>query len=641
MRIEKITLTNFRNFDEAEIDFTDPATFFTGSNHVGKSSIVDAIAWAVTGVCRGLDAGGKGTEYLVRAGQPPDSMCVVMQTDKGEIARRTSDTKRGKTAVEIAKTLGVPREVALVCLAWEAFITMEPAAARNLIMNSLGVEVDPLQIRKLLGDDAHHIPPAAVGLNSPEAIGAAFKACYDERSAVTKQLKMGTAPDLSVYAEQIRSFSAQEAQETLTDLRAQLKDLEQELERESTKEATGGGRQEQAAADLEKRLKETKDEIADVERQIIDLGPAPDVESVEKDLKAARKKAADQKKHTGEMQLELGGLDAIIRELKERHRILATSQSKGKTECPTCTSKLTKDQYEKLMRETLDLLLVKQTAMENLGGELVKLKAQTSDTDRMVVKFDAVLSSASNHKKMRETFQERLHGLGERLAEIQADAAALAGGAALEEEPTLHFDATPSDLNALRQRIENGRRLIASLEAYIPLRRYADTYEKDKEALKAKLVALERLVEALSPKGKIVETLIKSKLGPFFGQINEALGAFGYHALVNLTEGFEILIQNGDEKPIPFRLISDSERVRLALAIQIAFAKSSGFGLIVTDDVSRLDAPSKENLVAVIEAAINQKWIEQAILAGTMSGETFVDPELPGWSFIEIGAPDG
>jgi len=62
-----------------------------GQNYSGKSTILDAICYALKGVCRGTDEGGRGADKLVSAdgnGRPlAKSFTVKLETDLGIIER--------------------------------------------------------------------------------------------------------------------------------------------------------------------------------------------------------------------------------------------------------------------------------------------------------------------------------------------------------------------------------------------------------------------------------------------------------------------------------------------------------------------------------------------------------------------------
>ena len=49
MHLNKLVMRNFKKFRRAEVEFQDGLTGIVGSNGAGKSTIVEAIAWALYG----------------------------------------------------------------------------------------------------------------------------------------------------------------------------------------------------------------------------------------------------------------------------------------------------------------------------------------------------------------------------------------------------------------------------------------------------------------------------------------------------------------------------------------------------------------------------------------------------------------
>ncbi len=43
MHLKNLTLLNFKNYDEVNVEFTEGANFFTGNNGEGKTNLLDAI----------------------------------------------------------------------------------------------------------------------------------------------------------------------------------------------------------------------------------------------------------------------------------------------------------------------------------------------------------------------------------------------------------------------------------------------------------------------------------------------------------------------------------------------------------------------------------------------------------------------
>jgi exonuclease SbcC len=73
MHLDKLVMRNFKKYRRAEVDFQDGLTGIVGSNGSGKSTIVEAIAWALYG----SRAAGLKREYM-RAQKHENELCQIL-----------------------------------------------------------------------------------------------------------------------------------------------------------------------------------------------------------------------------------------------------------------------------------------------------------------------------------------------------------------------------------------------------------------------------------------------------------------------------------------------------------------------------------------------------------------------------------
>ena len=57
MKLKKTSITKYRCFKEAEIDFDEHTTLIVGKNGAGKTAILDAVAVAISTFLLGIDGG--------------------------------------------------------------------------------------------------------------------------------------------------------------------------------------------------------------------------------------------------------------------------------------------------------------------------------------------------------------------------------------------------------------------------------------------------------------------------------------------------------------------------------------------------------------------------------------------------------
>ncbi|HQD77163.1 MAG TPA: AAA family ATPase, partial [Bacillota bacterium] len=78
MKINRLIIENFRNHKKTEINM-ERINFFAGHNNAGKTSILAAIEWALTGRCIWTDKAGRGAADLVRQGEKQAAVALDVE----------------------------------------------------------------------------------------------------------------------------------------------------------------------------------------------------------------------------------------------------------------------------------------------------------------------------------------------------------------------------------------------------------------------------------------------------------------------------------------------------------------------------------------------------------------------------------
>lgn len=135
MILDRLTLTNFKRFRDTEIKFQDGITGILGNNGTGKSSLVQAIFFALYGV----KATGISSDYIVSSFTSPKEKCTVtldfrIGSDEFRVIRTF---KKGKTITHEAEIYKnkklVAKEVSPVEEAVQRTLGMGPVDFRNTI----------------------------------------------------------------------------------------------------------------------------------------------------------------------------------------------------------------------------------------------------------------------------------------------------------------------------------------------------------------------------------------------------------------------------------------------------------------------------------------------------------------------------
>lgn len=145
MRINKLSIENFRNHKKTELNL-DRINFFVGGNNAGKTSILAAIEWGLTGRCMWTDRAGRGAADLVRQGEK-HAIVAMEVAGLGAVVRslpphtlqagKVSGVNEGQAAIHNA--LGAAEDRLRVALNAGAFVNMSQAEQRAFLFNAYGL----------------------------------------------------------------------------------------------------------------------------------------------------------------------------------------------------------------------------------------------------------------------------------------------------------------------------------------------------------------------------------------------------------------------------------------------------------------------------------------------------------------------
>ncbi|KKM93308.1 hypothetical protein LCGC14_1209600, partial [marine sediment metagenome] len=223
MQITGIYIKDFGNHRETTIDLTHALSIFRGPLESGKTMIRDAIRWAFTGVCRGMEErkdepnlirhGAKGAEvqvpfthngedYKITRGVSASTQSLILHKAGNVVATGLKDAQAA-----IYATLGVSE--ALLANLFDAFELSQMASRdRKKIIQGLFTSDSPDILKKYLVDAGHggleqakpeggsisHLD-AILGAYSTQGIDAASGYAVDQRILAKRELKALIDPE--------------------------------------------------------------------------------------------------------------------------------------------------------------------------------------------------------------------------------------------------------------------------------------------------------------------------------------------------------------------------------------------------------------------------------------------------------------
>lgn len=556
MTIAKLAIRDFRCLGDVALDLHPRLTFLGAKNASGKSSVCDALQWALSGVCRGTDAKGAGSKNLIRQGESNMKVTVAF-SDGTYITRALSKT--GNTILDPPDAV-LPNKDVLACLMnGAAFLDFAHADAKKLLMSVLDVHVEYQGERLTL-----------------DQVEAKYQIAFNERRDAKAKLNAIQIPPMP-------TGDVPDIQK----LDQKLKELREQEHALTAKEAKGGGKREALAAQLT-RAKVT------AEKAKSDFEAHPQVAALEAQIEAIDKATlpAPKADEATRARAELAEVAGQVSKLSDG--VVWLSKHSPSSGCALSKSIPCGTPAEAF-----------KTHLAGLKKELVSLETRQKE-------LDATLKTLADEDKSRQAMA------ADRARLVAAvEKAKLLVTAALDAETTVYnlqkdLDALPAEsgpspeLLTLRERIAKGEGIVQAAREL--MRQRLDHEDKTKaqaEAAEA-LQTLEAQVADLGPKGVRVEALAAS-IGAFETRINAALEGFGYRLTFSL-EPWDVVVNGRSAE-----LLSTSERLRVGAAFTMALAEVTGLGFCVIDGADLLDQAGKDALSALVS-----EWDKgQVIIAAT------------------------
>ena len=508
MRIERMSLTNFRSHRKTEFNL-NRVNIFRAGHGGGKSSTALAIEYCLTGRNALTDARGAGSEALVTLGE--SQMAVALDLGDAVITRSRNraggqllisgkgKSLAGKDAeAAIARNCGEPDVLSAVMNATR-FCRMDKKVQRALLAGALAsdpVEIEP-EIVALLQPFVGTQFPVRKELSSAGEVDRWHKDIFDLRAGAKRDLKaMGDLAEPQIP----RDCPSEK------DVSGQLAHLEDQKAGFTAQRARNVKAVDEANASKRAMHQGRVDKLAAARKTVADMGSW----CIETSEELAKLQKLSKRKP------EADKLSTLITENKAKREGLRQEHAKlsapMQTECPTC-----KRSYDNLPDHSARLGEIDKEAEEldvalwKLQGDLTKLP-NFEDTQRRLERHQQAMPLVSVAEAV-------VKDLGE-IAEPEYPAA-----------NTTELDAEIVDLS---ERIAKGREIEKEVVRYTEQRRQYDAAKERRGKLEQEIAKLERLVEYFSPKGPIASALIGGKLPSFVARINAVLLRFGFCCEIEL-----------------------------------------------------------------------------------------------------------
>jgi len=651
MFIKKLAIQNFRNIKSSVIE---PAklNIFVGPNNSGKSSILAALEWALTGRNLWTDRAGRGAGDLISR-EAKDCRVWLELAGLGGIVRampphslavgQSSSIQESQAA--IYHHLCADEQLIRLALNAGAFSQLPPAEQKTFLFALCGISCTaaaitaaaeqylcgtglPQEQAREAAAKVTALLPAGFG-GDPAILEGLEKRAREERRSIKRDL----ARTRSALAETVPP-SLPEGLE-LADKEAVTGQLA-ELEAEKNELLKAYGARQAAEKNITVCRAKTEQLMGEITR----LGTAraalaqeaagtaatadPGVSQSRSELAA---ELAGQKERLEQLALTIAGLDRELaaRQSANRNRqaVLAKLQAFD-GQCPLAPGLMACRLSDQEVAELVSQLAAADQAasphLKSLQDELQKAQLAKQELQQRIGRLEQALEQldyTARELRSLDASLERARSELDSTRQEQAD----------WEEALRQGGVAPEEIDLLQGRIDRGREFLRRLEVAEHNCGQAGQLQQTRQVLEQELAVAERMVSALGPNG-IRKSLLGDRLAGFTGEINTVLAACtgGLYQL-SWQEDFTPLITR-KQQPLPIKLLSRSEQLRVSIALQAAMAKLTGLNFLAVDEVDMLDQDNRDLLTSSLLNILDQ--FDQIMIFCTADNVLDQDLELPG-----------
>ena len=571
MRIHAIAIKDFTCYEATTVFFDNTVNVIVSENAGGKTSLVDAITYCLTGHCARTDGAGRGAEAMISTGAkeagvglqigPYEPYHVVSRNIPGGLSIDSNDGGQRELQDYLYKIVGAGEGAVTAALNTSDFLCMKPDEQKALLFGLMGLDLSEERILGMITEEVpkqHYqamcrlldaIPNKLLQGGPAEVFDHLYEHYYNLRRVTKRQLKdLGEQPQLSMVPDSPDKDR----------LLGEVEGLEQLLYDARSKR--------DKATEVRDRAASLEVNIAHIKKQLKDAG---NPEAAARELKIIEEEIAEARLDEKTLRARTDILREAIIALEKAGATKQCPLAPGVISCPITKSK-------------------RQALLKELEGKVAGLEKE-ADNARESAEF---LMPRREDLAVRATVSDKAMLMGS-LKRLKTD---------LKELPTAIDPALlePEILDLQKQIAERQ----SNLEEVVRAEGAREAVEKqadERARLADEVEVLEVLVELTSPKG-IPGRLLAGTIGPLQELANERLSQLTdgrYQLRLEVDPDFSIVVSH-DGAESDLKRLSSSERLRIGVILQDAVSRLSGLRVMMIDNADALDPQNRALLMDLL-----------------------------------------
>jgi hypothetical protein len=633
VKIKSLNVTDFRCYEKASIELSEPLSIIKGGNHVGKTSLAQAIKLALSKCADGTDPRGAGAMDKVRTGATKAIIEAVVEGKQGLVtltaqygpgkAGRTQKIVTDPPSEKVAQGFDAyldKNQERLSCILDSSYFVAQKSDAQKAILAALVLpttyQFDPAMVamaEKHLGKFDWTKSPVAV-------IDQVYELAYGARRTSKAALAAIRIPQTPAKPE----YDSETVQAKLAKLRSEAS--------KEAKAVSGGGTV--ALGKIEQRIDQEREQYnAAIENRAEVVASRKTIEgrilSASELDKVQRLAAA--RKLFDQLQGKINFASAEIRAQKEAQAIYSElllgedGKPQDHANCPTCTQAITRAfidgkiaEHKALEQQAAQLQISLLREQKELG-DIASAEAEIQENVALEQHKDELVRKQADLTAKINAHEESIKALN-----LQYDQAKLQQGA----------PADTAALDAINEDIAKWESHLSPAASYNATLTQIELLTKQWEDQKAQVSDLETLCTHFGKDG-IKAELIAKHIGEFSATVNSVLSTWGYSAKLEI-EPYSFLVTTPTGE-LPLKEISGSERMMFAVALQAAIAVHAKIKMLVVDAADVLVDKERNRLFGCLNSLLGAGTLDQAIVLVSDPAKTKIGKVGVGTYWVEAG----